>query len=204
MSTAPRTQLSTSTLNPCTLTREWVWGQKPHWMCAECGEVRVGTEGVDLFIQERKPEDTPLNMVSGCGVGLIQAAFLDFLIDGAASLVLTLKIGRVFGPQDRPLDDWRSVHGDPRVIVRGAQRAGSRICRTCGRCHYFAEGMRYLCPPPSDSLDVMYSGLGSLVVSERVRNRVLARSWRMLEFERLPVLDEPLDGLPRDLCNQQT
>ncbi len=199
MSTSPRTFLSSSSMNPCTLIRDWVWGQRPDWMCVECGEVRSGTEGVDLFVQESRPEKTPLNMVSGCGVGVIQTAFLAVLIEAAGDSGQALKIGRVLGPGNTPLNEWRSVHGDPRVIVRGEERAGSRRCNTCGRCHYYAEGKRYLCPPPP-SVDVLYAGLGTLIVSERIRNRIAIGSWPMLEFERLPVLDEPVDGLPRDLC----
>ena len=200
MSAIPRTYLSSSTMNPCSLRHEWVWGERPAWMCTECGEVRPGTEGVDLYIQEKTPEDTPLNMVNGCGVGVIQTEFLELLFaELEGNLEDTIKVGQVFGPDDHAISGWRTFHGDPRVIVSGETGAGLRVCQECKRCHYFAQGTQYLCPAPLESKHVYYAGLGTLVTSERVRNQILKRDWRMLEIERLPILGEPLDGLPRDL-----
>lgn len=196
MSTTPRTFLWSSTMNPCSLRRDWIWENRPGWMCAECGEVKTGSGGVDLYIQEDWLDDVPLSMVSGCGVGVIQTAFVELLQAAVAgNLEGSIKIGRVFGPNGKLTENWRSFHGDPRVVVRGESPAGCRVC-PCQRCHYFAQGRQYLCPAPSESLEVNYAGLGSLVVSERIRTQILVRSWRSLEVERLPILDQPLDGLP--------
>jgi hypothetical protein len=197
MSAIPYTYLFSSTMNPCSLRREWIWEERPSWMCSQCGEVLRGTGSVDLFIQEKTPENTPLNMVSGCGVGVAQAAFLELLREEGVEHLL--RIGRVFGPNGELLEKWRSFHSDPRVIVRGELRAGNRICPECGRCHYFAQGTRFLCPRPPTTLELYYGGVGSIIVSERIRSKVFGQNWRMLEMERLPILDEPLDGLPRVL-----
>ncbi len=186
-------KLSSTTMNPCTMVKPVYEQARKTWLCTGCGYPKSDTKEVDATIQEGKPDNTPLNMISGCGVGIAQKDFL-FSI-GEDFVRQHLYLGRVFASDKRPLESWVTFVGRHRIIVRGAKNAGVRRCAECGRNVYFAMGQLYLYPEPPPGIAIFDAGNGGLVVSEALIERVNLNAWRKLDCTELPVLAIPIDGL---------
>jgi len=76
-----------------------------------------------------------------------------------------------------------------------AKNASTRVCTECGGRGYYAAGKRYLYPAPPADATIFESDLFGLVVPPEVYERVSVKRWRMLGIDKLPVLDQPMDGL---------
>jgi hypothetical protein len=185
-------ELSSTTTNPCTMDKLFRDEAGRTWLCTGCGNPRG--EGItDIVIQEEKPENTPLNMVSGCTVGIAQK---DFLFSFGEKLVRQyLYLGRVLGPDRRTLENWVTFVGRNRIIVRGTRNASVRRCSECGRSAYFALGEFYLYPAPPEDVPILDAGSGGLVVSDKIVRIHDLDGWRQLGCRKLCVQDTPKDGL---------
>lgn len=184
-------QLISTTTNPCTMARPFREEARRTWLCAECGNPRE--QGmVNLAIQEDEPDNTPLNMVSGCTVGIARK---DFLFSFGEELVRRhLYLGQVFS-DERPLVGWVTFVGRHRIIVRGSTNASVRHCSGCGRNVYFAMGQLYLYPPPPVDVSIFDAGNGGLVVTEELVHQLNLNAWRKLDCTKLLVQNIPKDGL---------
>lgn len=185
--------LSTTTMNPCTLQRSAYEEARKTWLCTGCGFPKPDVRAVDVAIQERTPDDTPLNVVFGCGTGIAKKSFLYAV--GESIVNEHLYTGRVFGPSGELLTDWISFNGKYKIILRGSENVGVRRCDECGRNVYFATGKRYLYPTPTGGVRIFHAGNGRLIMTEDLVMRLNLNAWRKLECTKLPVLSCPLDGL---------
>jgi hypothetical protein len=186
-------KLSSTTMNPCTMVKPVYEQARRTWLCIGCAFPKPGTKAVDASIQEEEPDNTPLNMVSGCGLGVARK---DFLFSFGENLVRQhLYLGHVFGPDKRPLDNWMTFIGRHRIIVRGSRNAGVRRCSECGRNVYFAMGPLYLYPEPPPDIAIFDAGNGGLVINGDLVRRVNLNAWRQLDCTKLTVLASPKDGL---------
>lgn len=186
-------KLSSTTMNPCSMVKPAYEQARRTWLCTGCAFPKADTKEVDATIQEEKPDNTPLNMISGCGVGIARK---DFLFSFGEDLVRQhLYLGQVFAPDKRPLESWVTFVGRHRIIVRGSKNAGVRRCAECGRNAYFAMGQLYLYPLPPEGVSIFDAGNGVLVVTEQLVRQLNLNAWRKLDCTRLFVPDYPEDGL---------
>ncbi len=185
-------RLSSTTMNPCTMVKHVYAQARRTWLCTECGNPRE-PRSIDLAIQEQDPDNTPLNMVSGCSVGIARK---DFLLSLGEQIVRHhLHLGQVSGPDQRPIDNWLTFVGRHRIIVRGSKNATVRRCGECGTNVYFAMGKRYLYPQPPPGISIFDAGFGGLVVTQDVLDQTKLTTWRKLDCTKLPLLVVPKDGL---------
>ncbi len=180
-------------MNPCFGTKHWVADALRTWLCPGCHEPKPGRDALDALLQDRSPRDKPLNLVYGCGLGLIHRELLDLLGDDVVKRDLYL--GRVIGSGDKQVKDWATFRGRERLIVRGIIDPELRVCEQCKRNVYFARGKHYLFPAPVSDDTVFQSDYWGLIVPPEIHARVPAKKWRRLGIEKLPVLDPPPDGL---------
>jgi len=162
-------------------------------LCAGCLQPRPGVTTIDVWIQGRSPTRKPLDSIWGCGVGLMHTSLLEIIGDDLATRDLYL--GKVTNCSGKLVTDWVTFRGRRRIIIRGIKEAGYRSCTLCGRNHYYAAGKRYLYPAPPSDATIYGSDLNGLVVPPEVYERVMTKKWRQLGVDRLPVVDDPPDGL---------
>jgi hypothetical protein len=185
-------KLSSTTMNPCTMVKPFREEAQRSWLCPGCGNPRQQGP-IDVSIQEKDPDDTPLNMISGCTVGIAQNDFLFTL--GEEVVRQHLYLGRVISEASSLLEGWSTFLGRYRIIIRGSKNAAARRCSECGNIVYFAMGEHYLYPRPREDVAIFHAGLSSLVVSEELVRRINQNEWQKLDCMELPVLDAPKDGL---------
>jgi hypothetical protein len=189
----PFFHLISRTMHPCYETKEAHAEAMRTTLCPGCAFPRPGVTSVDVRLQERSPRDKPLNIMFASGVGLVHRELLDLIGEDLARRELYL--GRVFGNRGNEVADWVTFRGRNRVIVRGSKDAEYRTCKRCGRNIYHATGKRYLYPAPPSEATIFESDLSGLVLPPDVYDRVATRKWRKLGVDKLPVLDQPTDGL---------
>jgi hypothetical protein len=162
------------------------------WLCPGCCDPKPQVKAVDVWLQNRRPPDKPLNAVFGCGVGVIHRELLDVI--GPDIVERDLYLGRIIDDRGNEVQDWATYRGRRGVIIRGDKEAANRVCDQCGQNCYFAMGKSYLYPAPPTDATIYESRQYGLVVPPEVFQRVSAKKWRRLGTRKLPVLDEPLDG----------
>ena len=187
--------LSTKGMDPCCLTNEDYYEATQTWLCKGCKLPKRGIGAVDVTLEGPHPPNTPINLVSATGVGVVKREFLDEL--GEETVQRDLLIGKVFNESNEEMSSYASFRGRHLLIVRGTKNASYRKCVDCGRRLYFANPKWYLYPEPPSDTDAFQSHNIQLVLSERAFERLTPKKWeRSLYIVRLEVLDAPLDGFP--------
>jgi len=179
--------------HPCSSQHEARREAKRTWICPGCGSPKPGVKAVDVWIQDRAPRGKPLNILWLGGIGLIHNELLE-CVDPTV-VQRDLYLGKVIGDRGNQIQDWFTFRGRREVIVRGNKQASFRICDVCRRVLYFSMGKQYLSPAPLADATVFETHPGGLLVPEDIYQRVKLKKWRAVGIEKLPVLDEPLDGL---------
>ena len=186
--------LTTLTRHPCFQMKEAHAEAMRTTLCPGCAHPRVEAEGIDVWLQEKRPpRDKPLNFLWGCGIGLIHRELIELI--GLAAVERDLYLGLVSDESRRECVEWRTFHGRYTLLFRGSTEAGYRTCAVCGRNIYSAMGKPFLYPAPPNDAMIYGSNLGGLIVPPEIAERVRAKGWRKVSIEKLPVLDEPIDGL---------
>lgn len=186
--------LYSDTMHPLDLTDEEYELATRTWLCPGCKQPKPGVREVDVRIENRNIDVSPLNGVMGCW---IPVARRDFLFSFGEDLVKRdLFLGRVFGPDQKQMEELVTFRGKCSLIVRGHKHVSHRVCDECGRQVYFAMiGGRYLFPEPPTDIAIFESDLLGLIVPDDLFRRVDLRRWRKITHEELPVAEWPLDGL---------
>lgn len=184
--------LQTLTMDGCDLEKPAYAEARETWLCTGCCAPKPEVRSIDVHLEER-PGDKPLNLVSGCGLGVI---FRPFLEKFPADIVeRDLYLGKVYGPNGEEIPDWLTFRGRRRVIVRGTKHAGTRVCDQCGRDVYFAMDKTYLYPAPPSDATLFESDLTGLVFPLDLYEQLDLGKWRKLKIYKLRIVDDPPDGL---------
>lgn len=184
------------TLNPCTMTKDAEAKALETWLCSECAHIKPEFTAIDITIQEKEPEDTPLNLIQGARLGIARKDFL--LALGEETVRRDLYLGRLFDPDGKLLNNWVTFHGRKKLIVRGSKHVTYRKCQRCGEHVYFAMGEKYLYPQPPGDAKIFDDG-GGIVLTEEIFEQIRPnlKRWRKLAVDKLPVLTKPNDKLPK-------
>jgi hypothetical protein len=141
-------------------------------------------------------EDLPMNFVGGV---VINYARLDLLGALGAAVERCLTLAGVFDRAGRALPNYRTLGAPNSLPVRGGPESTRQFCPTCGTFLYCARGKRYVLRNDLTGQPLYHSGDLGLIVTEELAECLRHRKWKKLYFRKLPVLDEPRDGLPVDL-----
>jgi hypothetical protein len=185
--------LCANSMNACSMVNDARDKAQRTWACPEGPHPKPDAEVLDVYLQEPSPRDKPLNFVMFGGIPVVHRELLDLF--GSDNIARDLYIGRVYGRRGKLLEDWVTARGRHRLVLRGSPKAGYRVCEWCGRVLYSATGDRYLFPAPPKDVMIFESSLFGFVVTHEIAERIVARKWRRMSVDPLPVLDEPLDGL---------
>jgi len=128
----------------------------------------------------------------GLYVGFYRRAFLDQLCDGAIDQ--HFQHAAVLGPNGKPYRDWVVAVAHNRVVVRGSDLPEHNYCPVCGALRYVSRGGFFLYPAPPENIDIFNAGGGTLVVTEKVVERIHEHRWPKLTVTELGVAPKPLDG----------
>lgn len=169
------------------------------WFCGSCRRPKPNTGVVDFQIYEKRPVYSPLCWAAHHGIDFARRDFLSLL--GEENVARDLMLGTLYGPSGAPIEDWVTVRGRHRVIVRGSAKkgferfVGTRVCEECGNRLYFAYPPRYLYPAPNPDAAILQSDLGGLIVRPELIAHLDLKRKKGFGVEKLKVLDASRDGL---------
>ena len=174
----------------CSMTEESEKQAWTTWRCRKSQHTRPGFEGVDVVLKSA-PERSSLNFEVRLGIASME--FLSAL--GMDVVERHFYLGRVLLRNGTQLDNWATFHGRQKIIVRGTNDVGYHLCSECNQPCYYASPPSYLYPRPPADAEIFDAGFGSIVVVERILDRIRSTVWKKLLIEELLVLDSPKDGL---------
>lgn len=165
--------------------------------CPECGAIRVGAGSIDAIV-DGDVSGIPLGGVPTCNVGFASKEFLAQF--GWDNVSQSLWLGKLCDRHGVELADFVTFKGKEKpLIIRGTTpRSYGGSCEVCGKTRYFPLPVkgRYLTEASLTGAQLYESNLKQLIVNETMYKRVDRKKYRALGFSKLPVIKEPLDGLP--------
>ena len=177
----------------CDLDRDWyefIWRKRE---CPGCFTMYADqrTKPVDVVVAT-KPSRAVVSSV-GIGIGLIRNDFLQLLGEDARQC---LHIGRVFDSKTRLIREWSTFIGDKPIEIRGGPGSSGRFCEQCGRFCYFAEEDPIHIQQSSLSNQPIYeANMAAILLAATLYERIRGKKWKGVYITRLPIYDEPLDGI---------
>lgn len=168
--------------------------------CPECQltvprEMRLAGAEVHIL---GVPRDTPLTRVSPPAVLMARRDLIDLF---ASEIARHLNLGPVFRESGELLPEWQSLVSEKPLLIRGGPKSIRYVCPRCGRLRYGATGDVYVLRRDLNDQPI-YEAKGRLVVASELRARIEKGRWKGIWISKLPVRDEPLDGLPLIIPNR--
>ena len=176
--------------------RDWEQTVFGSAICIGCKSPLPTVAYVDVRL-ETTPHVSPITIVMGLGLGLIQEAFIDAL--GRAEVERHLSLGRVSDGSGNLVPTLRTFVGKVQTTMRGNKKSTFRFCDQCGKILYFPIGERYLLKSEFSESPISESNIHQLVVGEEILDRIDLKRWKRLGIDELPIRDTPLDGRGADL-----
>ena len=181
----------------CIPSPSWLREFESKWACPKCGKLdrSVYDTGYDIVL-ETPPRPgalgwalSPLRMYR-----LINRGFACALLNDRSHDVV---LGRVFACDGSERWNYATYIGRTPLAVRGGPASKRDVCDNCGTLCYYPLQSWYVLQASLSSQDV-YQGIGiseDLIVSDSVFRSIDRKRWKGLQIHKLPVLDEPQDGI---------
>ncbi len=166
-------------------------------ICGSCGMVIHRDKPFDYGVRKRVRPD-PLGGTGG--VPCIGYARLDFLHELGWDMINEFfYLGSVITPSGAAQEGVATFLAKRgQLFIRGLARSYGGPCDLCGQPGYYAmpPDKRHLVKGALTGDPVYQSDDAQLIITEAVFERIQRKKWPRLGVKRLPVLNEPMDGLP--------
>ena len=172
-----------------------------HW-CSDCKSIKPNSKFIpfDVYLDE-KPDKSALNSVFLPGIGMGRWEFLELFRDEVHKY---LRLGKVYLGDGRLSEDFVTFTADRLLPIRGSKKSSYYgKCPVCKAKGYSAWYPFYVTRASLFDRPIFVPwGDDGLVLTEELMARVDKRKWKGISVFKLPVIDEPRDGvdeLPKDL-----
>jgi hypothetical protein len=165
--------------------------------CPGCGALAAERQAGPIDVRvKRKPDISALNFASPV---LVHIARTDFLKLFQEEVDRHLLVGRVCNTSGRQIRGFATYFGRRPLMIRGGPKSTRRYCGECGQFVYYPLGKWYVM---RESLtgQGLYEGCGpggGLVITAELRERIERGKWKGIWITKLPIRDEPLDGIEK-------
>ncbi|HPD32243.1 MAG TPA: hypothetical protein PLL20_19790 [Phycisphaerae bacterium] len=177
----------------CHPAKGWFADFESAFMCPECWALDLGlrSKGVDVWLEE-KPPRYAINSVRPPGVGIAQVDFLSLFKDEVSRLLV---LGRVFDQDGAEIEGLVTFVAHRPLPLRGGHQSTHSFCPKCGRFRYSAANDWYVVKNSLTGAPLYECRMGGLVVTEDLYRRVDRKAWKGIYVTKVPVKDEPEDGI---------
>ena len=174
----------------------------PNYGCVKCLHPRpeYTFSPLDVYLCD-KPSKACLNVVFPPWISIARLEFLELFRDEVQKY---LRLGKVYIGDDRLLEDFVTFTADRLLPIRGSRKSlYNGRCDNCGRIRYISEYPFYITRASLFDCPIFVPwGMCGLILTEELMSRVDKCKWKGISIFKLPVIDEPRDGvddLPKDL-----
>lgn len=177
----------------------WLDRHEKELFCDDCYQPLFDNRPIDVCLKKRF-ERVPLSKLSGLSVGYAHVEFLEQF--GWRLIEDHFYLGRLLDAKEQPMGEYRTFKGKGgRLLLRGEISEAEEYCRVCLRNTYVALPMEshYVVGEALSGAPIYESDWHQLVITEDLLAKIDQKKWPDLEIIKLPVLENPLDGLPKVL-----
>jgi hypothetical protein len=176
--------------------QKWLRGDGRKFLCPKCRFRLPGTGAIEVVLG-RAPPNIPVCCFALPLIGVIRRDFLEALGPTAQQ---ELEVCPLVGPDGSAMADFFTFSGKWKLLVRGGPESiNNPRCGKCGQAMYTPIKSRYLTSASVKTQRDIYEFFACrLVISEEVRERIGPVWNKDIVIHKLPVIDEPRDGLPAD------
>jgi hypothetical protein len=184
--------LRTKSASLCDDEKEWSRWVRENCTCPGCGAFKREwrTKPMDVHLAY-KPDGSAINVTSA-GLGVIRSGFMALF---EAEMRPQFFFGKVFDRKGNAIDGYETFIGRKPLAVRAGPESERRHCDVCNRFVYIPLGDEYLLRSSLSSQPIYGDPAAHLVVSEALYARIDRKVWKGFYVTKLPVRDEPLDGI---------
>lgn len=179
-------------MNPVCLAPHFYEEARKTWLCKGCSLPVPDTKNVNVVVEEQ-PENIPLNIISGAGLGIIRVDLIAMI--GLSVFEEFMYLGKIFYEDGTLIENYMTFCGKHKAFIRGEESSSFRKCEICGQSLYFPIGSQYLTRPLPENTPIAESQLNQIILDEELYLRIKQRKWKKLNIEKLPVCN-PKDGRP--------
>ena len=143
---------------------------------------------------EAEPGPAALHVASRVFTNVASRSFLRLF---EPELSDNFHLGEVRTAENQVVESFQTVVSPNPLVIRGGPKSRWNRCDICGRFRYLPAGDLYVLKRDLTSTniyDAFVQGEG-LVLTPEYRNRIERGQWKGLTIGRVPVLDEPQDGI---------
>ena len=181
----------------CDADKSWLTKFKAENVCLGygCRDIypQARRYGLDVWVMDQ-PDISAVNVVAPPGLSFARRDFLDLFSEEVSKY---LKLGRVFTSDGTLVEDFVTFVGEKRLPLRGSE--DSRFfgfCKKCGNPRYWPQYPWYVLRESLFDQPLYESGgLSGLIITEQLKARIEKGRWKGIYITKLPVLDEPRDGI---------
>ena len=183
--------ISSATDSPLNLTEACFLDALNAWMCGECHCVLKSVVAPTIQVMNPTIDSAALSFDRTSGLSVISSSLLDAL--QISSLRASVTVGAVFLPDGNRSENFVTLVGADKLILRGTVDADCRVCARCHRNIYFALPPKYIYPQPESNLDFYDCRAGRILVSEKAYSRIAEQEWLKVHIDRIPIVSTPSD-----------
>ena len=187
---------------PCDADELWFKKFREKYTCPGCRNTypEARKQGIDVWIKKR-PNVSAINSINSTGISIARRDFMELFYEEVNKY---LKIGKVFTSDGILVNDFITFVGVNQLILRGGEKSyfKNTPCQCCGRYRYWPAYPWYILRDNLFDQPLFVSwGLNGLIITEELKSRIEKGKWKGIYITKLPVLDEPRDGIknfPKD------
>jgi len=180
----------------CEVDETWAATFEQRWVCKDCRKLdrRCRGNGYDVVLSTRPRYGAMDWAVGPVGTySLIHRSFAELLTAGVTH---DLVFGRVFLGDGVELKDYATYLGQKPIPIRGTSGSYRRQCKDCGSFIYSAGYSWYVARHALRALELYELDAGRLLVVDEARlKRIDRKRWKGIRIQKLPLVDEPQDGI---------
>ncbi len=177
-------ELTSLSKTPGYPVKDWYEEAKRTWLCSGCSNPKPSIDALDAYLAY-PPDDVPLNIISGVGIGYAQLRFVQHI--KMNMLTDQFSFGKVFDPEGSEIPEYITFRSRNLLFIRGDSRSSFRQCGVCNRQLYHPIGKRHILSNDLIGSSIYESQIHQMVVDEQVFELVSRVKWRKMGSWKLPV-----------------
>ena len=179
----------------CQATYPWLRDFAAMCKCQRCRSIdrEMRRHPIDICLRA-KPGPSAITCTDDVYVNIGRRLFLQLF---EPELSEVCQLGEVRGPDGTVLEEFRSFVSPNPLVIRGGPKSRSDRCGFCGMFLYIPALEYYVLEQDLSGRNIyeaFVEGEG-LVLSAEFRSRIERGRWKGIGITKIPVLDEPQDGI---------
>jgi len=179
-----------------TSSQEWIRRVTGTLFCTHCHNVLESVKQIDAVVANKSRRSDIDLIAVNCGhVRLVSTHFIEVV--GQSLIEKTAGLGKLLDEGGFEHKRYRTAISQKNpVVVRGPKKSNVGLCRECGRLLYWPIEGEYVLRHDLPKEPLFLSDSRIYCTPEYYENRLSTAMLRQVDTRQIPIIDEPLDGLP--------